>query len=213
MKLKTLAVIAAALALAASAPAQVITSFVNLDFDSGGVSGPFKGFDAPDAPEIIGWNNNANLSDAGVEASGAWWGTYQDKSAFMNNGGSAFNLSDYTIQSGDAFSIEFYAKCWWGDGLWTVSLFYDNPANVIGSYTTPGTTVTHWEWTQYATTTPIAATEASVGGKLGILFASTGPAIACFDETVVTAVVPEPTTLSLAAVAGLGLVLARRRKS
>ncbi len=213
MKLNKLSAIAAALSITVATNAQLITSFTNLDFDSGGVStgGNFNGFDNPNC-EIIGWNNNAGLNDAGVEGPGAWWNPYQINSAFMNNGGSAYNLSDYTIQAGDNFSIDFQAKCWWGDGLWTVSLFYDNPANVIGSYTTPGTTVTHWDWSQYSTTAPIVATGASVGGKLGILIASTGPAIACIDEIAVTTVVPEPTTLSLMAVAGLGLLLQRRRK-
>lgn len=211
MKFKNLAVIASTLAVAATACAQPITSFVNLDFDAGGVSGPFLGFDAPAAPEIIGWNNHLGIVDAGVEGLGAWWGPYQDKAAFINGGGSAYNLSDYTIQAGDAFSISFYAQCWqWqGVGQWTATLFYDNPANVIGSYVTPNL-ADHTQWTLYSTPTPIAATAGSVGGKLGVLMASTGAAISQVDEIVIS-VVPEPTAISLVAVAGLGLLASRRR--
>jgi hypothetical protein len=218
---KCLAIAASILSLAAVANAQtdISSQFVNLDFDSGGVSGPFDGFDAPGSPEIIGWNNmpNAfapNLDDAGVEASGAWWGTYQANSAFMADGDGAYNLSSYTIQAGDQFSIDFFAKCWWDDGLWTVSLFYDTPANVIGTYSTPGTTVPHWSWSEYSTTTPITATVASEGHQLGILFVSSGAGVACLDEVVVTVTpVPEPGTMALLALGGTSLLLWRRRQT
>jgi hypothetical protein len=210
MKFKNLALIASVLAVAVAANAQPITSFTNLDFDSGGVSGPFLGFDAPAAPEIIGWNNHTGIVDAGVEGPGAWWNPYQDKAAFINPGGSAYNLSDYTIQAGDKFSIEFYAQCWnWaGVGEWTATLFYGSPANSIGSYVV-SPLANHGNWTLY-TSTSIAATPESVGGKLGILMASTGQSFAQMDEVVIS-VVPEPTAISLAAVAGLGLLVNRRR--
>lgn len=212
MKYKNLAALAAALALAVTADAQPITSFPNLDFDSGGTH-INSGFDNPGA-DIIGWTNYAGIADAGVEGPGAWWGPYDFQAAFINGGGSAFNLSDYTIQAGDAFSVSFLARSWqWtgANGQWTATLFYDNPANVIGSYTTPGQLPEHWQpWVTYTSDTPIAATPASVGGKLGILMSNTGTRIALVDEIVVS--VPEPTTLSLATVAGLGLLLQRRRK-
>jgi hypothetical protein len=210
MKYKNLALIASAFVAAATASAQNISSsFVNLDFDSGGTH-IASGFDAPGA-DIIGWNNQAGILDAGVEGVGAWWGPYDFQAAFINGGGSAYNLSDYTIQAGDEFSIQFYAQCWqWlGVGQWTATLFYDNPANVIGSYVTPDL-APHTQWTLYSTPTPIAATAGSVGGKLGILMASTGGAIAQFDEVAIS-VVPEPTTISLMALAGFGLLLNRRR--
>ena len=46
-------------AFSLSAQAGLINSFANIDFDSDGVTtpGPFKGFDAPDAPEIAGWSS------------------------------------------------------------------------------------------------------------------------------------------------------------
>jgi hypothetical protein len=211
MKYKNLAIIASVLVAAATASAQNISSqFVNLDFDEGGVSGPFLGFDAPAAPEIIGWNNHLGIVDAGVEGPGAWWNPYQDKAAFINNGGSAYNLGNYTIQAGDVFSIEFYAQCWnWaGVGEWTATLFFDSPANAIGSYLA-SPLANHGNWTLYSSG-PIAATPESVGGKLGILMASTGQSFAQMDEVVIS-VVPEPTTISLAALAGFGLLLNRRR--
>lgn len=218
MKLKNLAAIAIISSVSAVANAQVINSFTNLDFDSGGVTtpGPFKGFDAPDAPEIIGWFNNAGITDAGVEGPGAWWNPYQVNAAFINGGGSAYNLSDYTIQAGDVFSISFMAQSWqWtGDaGQWTATLFYDNPANVIGSYTTPGQLPENWQpWAAY-TSDLIPATAGSVGGKLGLLMSNTGSRHALMDEITVSTVVPEPASISFVAIAGLGILLRRRQST
>ena len=183
--------------------AQSITSFVNLDFESGVVNQTFNGFDNP-AHDIPGWSNHAGILDAGVEGSAAWWGTYAGgSSAFINGGGSAYNLSDYTIQAGDLFSVSFVAKSWpWtsdGIGEWTVSLFYDAPANVFGSYTT-SPLGDNTAWVSYSSPAAIAATGASEGGKLGILFLNTGGDIATFDGIEV-AVVPEPSTVALV---GLG---------
>ena len=200
-------------ALVAAAHATPIDSFVNADFDSGAVTtgGPgFKGFDAPDATEIIGWTNYpaGPLADAGVEAAEAWWliGYTDENAAFINPGGAAYNMSGYTIQAGDEFTISFISWHWWNQGQMTASLFYDDPANVIGSFVvnTIGWTPTTWD----NVATPIAATAESVGGTLGILCSSTGAGIATLDEVVVN-VVPEPATLVLL---GLGGLLSLRKR-
>ena len=194
--MKKVLVLFMAAVLATVSQAVVIDSFVNLDFDSGGVSGPFKGFDAPDAPEIIGWTNYRNgaagpLNDAGVEGPGAWWSPYEDRAAFMSPGDAAYNMSSYIIKAGDVYTISFYACEWDWDGTlagqWTATLFYDNPANVIGTYVQG---VTGW-WAAYSDAIGIAATPASVGGTLGILMTNTGAGIVQIDEITV-AVVPEP---------------------
>jgi hypothetical protein len=167
---------------------------VNLDFDSGGVTtpGPFKGFDAPDAPEIEGWTNYRNgaagpLNDAGVEAAGVgWWvgdGPHQN-AGFMSSGDAAYTMSTYTIQSGDVFNISYIGGewSWTGDkGEWTATSFYDDPANVIGSYI-QGMSSWFPDGVWYSSTTGIAATPESVGGTLGILFTNTGTRIVQFDE-------------------------------
>jgi hypothetical protein len=199
-------------ALATVSQAAVIGSFENIDFDSGGVTtpGPFKGFDAPDAPEIIGWTNYsaASLTDAGVEGPGAWWSPYETNAAFMASGDAAYTMSTYTIQAGDVYNISFYACEWDWDGTlagqWTATLFYDDPANVIGSYVQD---VAGW-WTAYSdATTGIAATPASVGGTLGILMTNTGAGIVQIDEIAVA--VPEPATMALL---GLGALAAVRKR-
>jgi hypothetical protein len=222
MKLNVLVAVTSALAVITTATAQNISSsFVNLDFDSGGVTtpGPFRGFDAPDAPEIIGWSNFRNgapgpLNDAGVEAAdvGWWLGGYMHQNgAFMSSQDAAYNISTYIIQPGDVFGIEYLGARWgWtGDGQWTATLFYDSPANVIGSYVQDINSDWLGQEVWYGTTTGIAATPESVGGTLGILLVNTGSAISQIDEIAIS-VVPEPTALSLLAMAGLGLFLKRR---
>jgi hypothetical protein len=203
-------------ALATTAQAVVINSFVNADFDSGIVTtgnGAFAGFDAPAAPEIIGWSNYGTVNDAGVEAAGAWWlaGYTNLNAAFVNSGGGASNMSSYVIQAGDAFDVSFSADYWdWGgSGQFTVSLFYNDPANVIGSFTAaPGS----WNYITLTNPTPIVATAPSVGGTLGITFLNTGTAVSTWDEVVVN-VVPEPATLVMLTLAGaFGLFYVRLRK-
>lgn len=202
-----ISLVAVALLAASSVQAAPITSFNNLDFDAG--VGNLGGFDTP--TDVPGWTDNVTTTDAGVEGPGAWWGPYDNFAAFMASGDSAYTMSTYTIQSGDVFDISFYAMHWqWtGSGEWTASLFYDNPSNIIGSYTQGGLP-DNGTWTAYSSPVGIAATPASVGGTLGILLTSTGTGIAQIDEITVNRV-PEPATLGMIGLGGAALALTRRR--
>ena len=194
--------------LATVSQAVLIDSFVNADFDYGIVTtpGPFKGFDAPAAPEIDGWVNYGTINDAGVEASGAWWivGYAYQNCAFVNVGGGASNMSGYTIQDGDQFTASFIGDGWGGTSA-RVSLWYDDPANVFGSF---DTVMDAWFFAPHSNATLIDATQAAVGGTLGVTIENLGDNYLGFDEMTVN-VVPEPATLALL---GLGGLLIRRKK-
>ena len=134
----------------------------------------------------------------------------------MKSGDAAYNMSSYVIQADDVFTISYIAGVWgWegsgdGRGEWTASLFYDDPANVIGTYVQDYYWLGVGDVVRFTDAVGITATPESVGGTLGILFQNTtGDKIAQFDELTVS-VVPEPATLSLL---GLGaLALLRKRK-
>lgn len=203
-------VVVAIMLVASSAQAALITSFENLDFDAGVVNvGDFHGFDSP--IDIPGWTDYpaSPLNDAGVEGPGAWWGPYDNCAAFMSSGDAAYTMSTHTIQAGDVYQVGFYAKQWsWTGsvGEWTATLFYDDPANAIGSFVQsdlPG------GWTAFSSA-GIAATPASVGGTLGILMTSTGSRISQVDEITVS-IVPEPATIGVLGLCGVALMFVRRR--
>jgi len=216
MKLKSLTTVFAAVALTTVVShAQLINSFVNADFDSGAVTtpGPFDGFD-PATTQIIGWHNYGTVTDAGVEASGAWWiqGYAYGNCAFVNAGGGAYNLSSYVIQAGDVFTPSLVADSW-GGGQITAALFYNGPANVIGTYTfTPN----QWHFDVWTDATGITASADSVGGTLGIIIENTGDAgqHVGFDQIAVNVTpVPEPTTIAMILSGGVGMLALRRRRS
>jgi len=182
-------------------------ALTNADFEAGVVNYP-DGFDG--TPDVPGWMDYT-ITDSGVEGSAAWWGTYNNSySAFMAPGDGAYLLSGYTIQSGDEFALSFVAKAWYGGSSeWTVTLFYNDPANVIGTYVT-GTT---GNWAQYGSSTTIPATAGSVGGTLGILFVNTGAEYGTLDDVSLSVIssgppdtTPPAAPTGLAATAGDGSV-------
>ena len=159
----------------------------NADFEAGVGSWPeFDGFDNP-AHDVPGWTNyHTPMDSAGVEAGNAWWGTYNGSfSAFFFPGRGAYINSQYTIEPGDTFDIGYVAKIWWGPSQWTATLFYDNPANVIGSFSSD----INGGWSNYSGR--IAATPESAGHKLGILFVNTGADVATLDAVTLNLTLPE----------------------
>ncbi len=198
---KYLGLTAAALITVSGSQAALV-SLTNADFEAGVGNFP-DGFDAD--PDIPGWMD-LTITDAGVEAAGAWWGTFDGHSAFLAVGNGAYLLSGYTIQDGDEFTVGAAAKTWDATSELTATVFYDDPANVIGTYTI-GVDNT---WTLYSST-PIAATPASIGGTLGISIEnSASSGFLNFDDVSID-VVPEPSVALLGGVGILGLL--RRRRS
>jgi hypothetical protein len=195
----------------------ISSSFTNLDFDSG-VTHIATGFDAM-GQDVAGWTNanGGNLVDSGVEGPAAWWidDAYPNfQAAFMRTGDAAFNLSTHVIQAGDVFEVKWNSHHWnWeGPSAWTATLFYDTPANVIGTFT-ESPLANSGAWALFTSPT-IAATPASVGGMLGIHLTNSGDSSqnrhAQVDEITVH-VIPEPATFGLAGVCGAALLAFRRR--
>ncbi len=158
-------------------PAQSTITLVNPGFEEGPAI--YTGFDVP-GYDVPGWSDAGISTDSGVDGPGPWFGARDNYAAFLKGGdGGALQLTGYTIQEGDEFSIDLWAASWnWSGSLGRVkaTLFYDNGGTrvEIGSYTTPTLTAYTSGYTQYSNTAKIEATPESVGKILGIWLRNTG---------------------------------------
>lgn len=183
----------------------------------------FDGFDAV-AYDIPGWKDVAvttAAADSGVNIDNPPW--YGSKSgaaaAFLRSSvddPGIYQMTGYTIQEGDEFTVGFWAKGWdpWGsDGAEiTATLFYNDvaaPAQELGSYTATALVRANasTDYAYFVSTIP--ANVASVGQELGIRFVNTGTdgSFATLDNVTI----PEPATLGLLGAFGVGLMFIRRR--
>ncbi len=190
---------------AASAGHATTITLTNGDFEATTANAFPQGFDIP-GNDVPGWENHGTITDSGVENAAAWWGTYSGYSAFAQRGEGAKNLSSYTITTGDEFTISLFAKTWDTVSEVTLTLYYNDVSNVIGTYSSN----VNSSWISYSNPTPIAATPGSVGGTLGIIVQnSSTTGFLNFDEVSIE-VIPEPSTTGLLG-AAMGALLLRRR--
>ena len=160
-------------------------SIDNADFDQCTQDYYAGGFDVVATYDVPGWKDlHDSVSDCGVQhETTGWWKPYEEYSAFMAAGDGGFIMSDYTVVEGDEFVVGIFAKTWAAADATelTLNLFYDNPTNVIESYTFD---VTVDSWLEFKTPV-IAATTDSIGGVLGVSVDNTGGAFVNIDELTV----------------------------
>ena len=138
------------------------------------------GFDG--ATDVPGWNDFGTMSNSGIEdpSFGGHDGTYS--AVLMGGDGGAYQMTGYTIQEGDVFTLGYWAKIDWAASpcAITATLFGDTPnsgANEIGSIAADPLT---GSWVYYECTA--TATVASVGQELGIQFVNTQSDWGAFDD-------------------------------
>ncbi|MCB1130243.1 MAG: hypothetical protein KDN05_03880, partial [Verrucomicrobiae bacterium] len=148
-------------------------ALTNPGFEAGVVNFP-DGFDAD--PDVPGWEDVAGTpGDSGVGDANPWFTARGTYSAFLMGGDSGMKqLTGYAIQTGDVFTVGFWAAQWNDNTQLTATLYYDFGGTSVdlGSYTTP---VLNWfngaGLTYYETTIP--ATAASISHPVGVRFAVT----------------------------------------
>ncbi|MFC0878754.1 LamG-like jellyroll fold domain-containing protein [Saccharicrinis sp. FJH2] len=153
---RTLILGAVAFFCAVSLQAQVPITVTNGDFTLPGVKTNFD-----NAGSVPGWSTDGPITDSGVEAAG---------SAFWKGvDGSAYNLTDYIIGTGDEFTLTFDGfDIYSGANNFVASLYYDNGdgvRNVLASTTFNGLGTSPESLQVFATATPEA-----IGSYIGIEF-------------------------------------------
>lgn len=180
-------------------PAEMPIALINPGFEDGGQAAFPDGFDIP-WNDVPGWMDAGITTDSGVDGPNPWFGARDSYAAFVRGGdGGVQQLTGYTIQKGDQFTVGFWAASWnWNGALGMVkaTLFYDNGGTYvdIGSYTTP---MLGWvpDYIRYSNTNAVLATPESIGKLLGVRFEnpSDSASFATLDDVTLTVITPDTT--------------------
>ncbi len=182
MKNKIHVLLLAGSLLAAQFAQGVSITVTNAGFEAS-TQNMYDGFDNA-TYDIPAWkdvdtNVVGTATDSGVQIGTPWFGVHSGvaacfcKSEASGNDPGMYQMTGYTIQDGDLFTIGFWAKAWTANAEWTATLIFDDGTiQDIGSYTTP--TLNNGGSYVYYESDPIAATAGSVGHAVGIRLVNTG---------------------------------------
>jgi len=145
-------------------------SFEPVDLTNGDMELPGTGR-LKDWADVPGWNSDNTTVDSGVEQNG-WWasGNTTWAGVIFTGDGAAYNLSNYTIASGDQLRVTLDAFDIWNAPKFIISIYYDSGDGTRNIIETKTFDIAPSQWNSIKFTT--AATAASVGSKLGIEFSN-----------------------------------------
>jgi len=180
-------------------------ALINPGFEQPDVGKISSGFDAPGPNDVPGWNDYGTMSDSGIEDPGfvARSGDYAGflKGRQLGEGG-AHQMTGYTIQAGDVFTLGYWAKVDWQESdnraHMTGVLFWDvvnDPAYEMGFVV--GDNLSWNEYSYHELTVAADDHPASIGQELGIHFVNSNWDWAAVDD--VTLTVSNPSTTPPAA--------------
>jgi hypothetical protein len=125
-------------------------------------------------PCVPGWTEaDPNTAEAGLESNGQWGATDGLWTAYLGVDAAIYNLTDYTIQTGDKFQMVFDAVSTYKAKVLSAELYYDDAGKrvVVATKNVDLTDLPQYAW-QKNLTLDFNADDvpASVGHKIGIQF-------------------------------------------
>ena len=171
------------------------------------------GFDG--AINIPSWGNTGGAyTDTGIETGISSGQDGAQRAFFKNTDGGAFNLTSYVMQAGDSLTLTFSALRFNSGDNFTAKLFSSTDATYATNATLNSLIYAPVsQGTFEGFTLNYTAVAADAGKTIGVSFdneSAIGNSYAGLDNVVLT-VVPEPSTMGLAALA-TGLIGLRRRR-
>lgn len=185
----------------------------NFSFELPG-TGKIKGWNGENGPNIPGWASDTAAVDSGVESD---WPGHTDGvwSGFLMHGDpSVWQLTGYTIQPTDSFTLEVDGRDNWsaaGAASLSLTLYYDDAGTRVSAAN--ALRVLNTTWAGQTLTFDAALMPAAWGKHIGIeiLNATSGDSWLGLDN-VRLSVVPEPSSIALLGVGLLALRLRRQCK-